>query len=104
MKRYVSVFEMIIRSSIYKVIGIFAIMAVGEIILLTLAWNQPIATLQPSMEEWVENSRDGYGPEGKQYIAHVDIPESVENAFSELKNVYGNQIREANPLYAKERG
>ena len=57
MKRYVSVFEMIIRSSIYKVIGIFAIMAVGEIILLTLAWNQPIAALQPSMEEWVENSR-----------------------------------------------
>ena len=57
MKRYVSVFEMIIRSSIYKVIGIFSIMAVGEIILLTLAWNQPIATLQPSMEEWVENSR-----------------------------------------------
>jgi len=57
LKRYVSVFEMIIRSSIYKVIGIFAIMAVGEIILLTFAWNQPIAALQPSMEEWVENSR-----------------------------------------------
>ena len=52
----------------------------------------------------LRDDRDGYGPEGKQYIAHVDIPESVENAFSELKNVYGNQIREANPLYAKERG
>ena len=51
----------------------------------------------------LRDDRDGYGPEGKQYIAHVDIPESVENAFSELKNVYGNQIREANPLYAKER-
>ena len=49
----------------------------------------------------LRDDRDGYGPEGKQYIAHVDIPESVEIAFSELKNVYGNQIREANPLYAK---
>ncbi len=52
----------------------------------------------------LRDDRDGYGPAGKQYIAHVDIPESVENAFSELKNLYGNQIREANPLYAKERG
>lgn len=44
---------------------------------------------------------NGYGPAGKGFIAHVDIPEDVENAFSELKNIYGDQIREANPLYAQ---
>lgn len=42
----------------------------------------------------------GYGPLGKNFIAHVDIPEEVQNAFAELREVYGNQIREANPLYA----
>lgn len=43
---------------------------------------------------------NGYGPSGKNFIAHVDIPEEVTNAFEELRKIYGNQIREANPLYA----
>lgn len=45
---------------------------------------------------------DGYGPQGKDYIAHVDIPEAVKNAFEELKLVFGNETREANPLYASK--
>ncbi|MBQ6844341.1 MAG: hypothetical protein IJO60_06880 [Agathobacter sp.] len=56
MKRYVSVFEMIIRSSIYKVLDVFALMAAVEVIMLTIAWNQPVATLQPTLEEWIERS------------------------------------------------
>ncbi len=43
---------------------------------------------------------DGYGPKGKDFIAHVDIPERVSAAFEELKKAYGGGIREANPLYA----
>lgn len=43
---------------------------------------------------------DGYGPCGKDFIAHVDIPGEVETAFEELKKVYGGNTRKANPLYA----
>lgn len=46
------------------------------------------------------DNADGYGPNGKNFIAHVDIPERVNAAFEELKKVYGEVIREANPLYA----
>ena len=46
------------------------------------------------------DNEDGYGPRGKGFIAHVDIPNEVEEAFLELKEVYSGMIREANPLYA----
>lgn len=46
------------------------------------------------------DNADGYGPNGKDYIAHVDIPETVTSAFERLKKVYGDTIRKANPLYA----
>ena len=48
----------------------------------------------------LRDDENGYGPAGKGFIAHVDIPGDVENAFSELKKSYGDQIREANPIYA----
>lgn len=44
----------------------------------------------------------GYGPKGKDFIAHVDIPAKVQTAFEELKRTYGEEIREANPLYASK--
>lgn len=40
---------------------------------------------------------NGYGPNGKDYIAHVDIPDRVLKAFEELKINYGNLVRPANP-------
>lgn len=43
---------------------------------------------------------NGYGPIGKQFIAHVDIPENVKTAFELLKMQFGKQVREANPMYA----
>lgn len=46
------------------------------------------------------DNENGYGPNGKNFIAHVEIPENVKNAFEELKLVYGEKIREANPLYS----
>ena len=49
----------------------------------------------------LRDDENGYGPAEKGFIAHVDIPENVEKAFSELKDIYGDKIREANPLYVQ---
>ena len=46
------------------------------------------------------DNTNGYGPNGKGYIAHVDVPMNVIKAFEELKIDYGALVREANPLYA----
>lgn len=48
----------------------------------------------------LSDNEDGYGPKGKGFIAHVNIPNEVEKAFLELKEVYSDMVREANPLYA----
>jgi uncharacterized SAM-binding protein YcdF (DUF218 family) len=48
------------------------------------------------------DNANGYGPKGKGYIAHVDIPVNVVKAFKELKTDYGALVREANPLYASK--
>ena len=44
---------------------------------------------------------NGYGPKGKGFIAHVDIPQEVEAAFEELSEFYA--VREANPAFASDR-
>ena len=49
------------------------------------------------------DDENGYGPRGKGFIAHVDIPQEVKNAFTELCIKYPELIREANPLYASTR-
>lgn len=49
------------------------------------------------------DNENGYGPNGTGYIAHVDIPQNVLNAFENLKLEYGNLIRVANPLYASNK-
>ena len=48
----------------------------------------------------LSDNAEGYGPEGKGFIAHVEIPKEVLTAFEQLKKVYGKNIREANPVYA----
>ena len=45
------------------------------------------------------DTKDGYGPNGKNYIAHVDIPSEVQEAFNFLKDNHTNSIREANDKY-----
>ena len=47
----------------------------------------------------MNDDENGYGPKGKNFISHVDIPSDVMNAYEQLKKVFGNNIREANPLY-----
>lgn len=49
------------------------------------------------------DDENGYGPKGKNYLPHIDIPEAVSDAFDELKKRYDSLIRVANPLYASNR-
>lgn len=51
----------------------------------------------------LSDDENGYGPKGKDFIAHVDIPSEVRKAFSELRNMYSGLVREANPLYASSK-
>ena len=48
----------------------------------------------------LSDDENGYGPKGKDFIAHVEIPKEVLIAFEELHKVYSESVREANPLYA----
>lgn len=50
----------------------------------------------------LKDDENGYGPNGKGFIAHVDIPEAVCDAFKHLKTGYGDITREANPIYASK--
>ena len=43
---------------------------------------------------------NGYGPNGKGFIAHVDVPREAEAAYERLKAVFGDSIRAANAKYA----
>lgn len=42
----------------------------------------------------------GYGPKGRGFISHVDIPSEVQASFEELKKTFGEKIRPANPDFA----
>ena len=44
----------------------------------------------------------GYGPRGKGFIAHVDIPEEVLRAYETLCECTGAATREANSAYASK--
>lgn len=46
------------------------------------------------------DDENGYGPCGKNFIAHVDIPDDVRRAFDFLAGLNPELIREANPQYA----
>ena len=46
----------------------------------------------------LRDDEQGYGPRGKNFIAHEDIPEQVEEAFRTLNRYY--EVRFANPEFA----
>lgn len=48
----------------------------------------------------LQDNESGYGPKGKNYIAHVDIPDNVLQAWKELACIFPDKIRSANPAYA----
>ena len=41
----------------------------------------------------LSDNPDGYGPKGKDFIAHVSIPDEVNLAFSELKKEFKGMVR-----------
>lgn len=51
----------------------------------------------------LSDDADGYGPKGRNFIAHVDIPQEVLTAFAELQQVFGSEVRAANAKYASVR-
>lgn len=48
----------------------------------------------------LSDTETGYGPSGKHFIAHVDLPDSVQNAFDCLSSVYGPAVRPADSRFA----
>lgn len=50
----------------------------------------------------LRDDTQGYGPQGKDFIAHVEIPESVQMAFTRLQQIFPDSVREANSLYASK--
>lgn len=51
----------------------------------------------------LSDDSNGYGPKGSNFIAHVDIPAQVHEAFSELEKEYAGIVRKANPRYASSK-
>lgn len=51
----------------------------------------------------LSDDENGYGPKGKNFIAHVDIPLEVRTAFNDLCNKYPELVRQANPEYASRK-
>lgn len=47
----------------------------------------------------LRDDANGYGPQGKNYLAHVTIPPEVEAAFTIVKNHYPQLVRKADPKY-----
>ena len=39
-------------------------------------------------------------PQGKNFLAHVEVPAEVQAAIAQLQTVYGTDTRAANPAYA----
>ena len=46
------------------------------------------------------DDENGYGPRGKGYLAHVDVPTEVRLAWERLRAAYPDAVRAANPAYA----
>ena len=50
----------------------------------------------------LRDDESGYGPRGRGYIAHTDVPNEVEEAFAGLQGVFGAETRAANSAYASK--
>lgn len=50
----------------------------------------------------LRDDENGYGPLGKDFIAHVDIRLEVVSAFDYLQDKYPELVRSANPKFASK--
>ena len=48
----------------------------------------------------LRDDENGYGPNGANYLAHVDVPQEVEEAYATLAAAYPKGTRAANKAYA----
>lgn len=58
-----------------------------------------IELLMGEIPRLLDNSA-GYGPQGKDFIAHVDVPTDVQEAYNYLSQKLNIKTRSANDLYA----
>jgi hypothetical protein len=60
------------------------------------AWNLPryLALVMGEIPR-IRDDASGYGPRGKGYITHVDIPDDVEAAYDRLLPRFGSYARPA---------
>lgn len=50
----------------------------------------------------LRDDENGYGPKGKNFLDHIDVPQDVLRAFDDLAELYPHLVRKANPLYASK--
>lgn len=50
----------------------------------------------------LHDTAEGYGPKGQQFIAHVEVPEEVLQAYAILKQYFPHSTRVGNPAYASK--
>jgi len=51
----------------------------------------------------LRDDAEGYGPQGRNFIAHVEIPAEVTAAWENLSHQYPQQIRQADDQYATKK-
>lgn len=104
LRKYVGDTIQIINYSVYsaKVIATDTGLIYEKEILGMWEMNRYISLLMGEIPR-LSDDANGYGPNGKGFIAHVDIPSEARNAFNELCNEYSELIREANTLYASDK-
>ncbi len=101
LRKYVSDNIIIINFAVYsaKVIALDSELVYDTEIYGMWDIDRYLELLMGEIPRLLDNA-DGYGPKGRDFIAHVDIPQKVIEAFDELKKEHGSMVREANPLYA----
>ena len=101
LRKYINYNILIVNYAVYsaKVIIKNSELVFEDRILGMWDMDRYITLLMGEIPRLLDND-DGYGPRGKDFIDHVDIPNEVGKAFLELQEVYSNMVREANPLYA----
>lgn len=52
----------------------------------------------------LHDTTEGYGPTGRGFIAHVDVPDEVLGAFETLRDEFGVRARVADPRFASRAG
>ncbi|WP_321387840.1 YdcF family protein [uncultured Enterococcus sp.] len=78
---------------------------------LQLEYTQEISGMWP-IERYISllmgeiprlaDDENGYGPNGKNYLAHVEVPKEVTYAFLALQQVFPDAVRVANPAYSSK--